>query len=1030
TDLGNLGSSTAAALGGGAAYNSGTGTISAPSYDVYGSTDSNVGQAITDLQTKAPVQYSDASGNPTPLVPSNDVTLVGAAAGPVALHNVAAGAVGSTSTDAVNGSQLYATNQSVAANTSAIATNSGDISALQTDALQWNSTLGTYDASHGSGNPQRIGNVADATQAHDAVNLEQLQSTVGTATADAVMYDNATHGSVTLGGTGATSPVALTNIQAGALNATSTDAVNGSQLYATNQNVAANTSAIATNTGNITALQQNALQWNPALNGGMGAYDASYGGSAQVITNVASGALNATSTDAVNGSQLYATNQNVAANTTAIATTTTNLDNLGNSTASALGGGAAYNSGTGTISAPSYDVYGNSDSNVGQAISDLQTKAPVQYSDASGNPTPQVPSNDVTLVGAAAGPVALHNVAAGAVGSTSTDAVNGSQLYAVQQTAGAGWNLSANGGTAVNVAPGATLDISAGPSGNAIVTQNGTSLTFDVSDNPNFTTVTASGGITAGGAINANGGLAIAAGQTINMGGNTVGNVAAGSLSATSTDAVNGSQLYATNQNVAANAANLQTLGTGMAAGLGGASSYDPLTGTLTTSIEYDGNSYGSVQSVFDQINGAVNGGAGIKYFHVNSTGADSQALGSDSVAIGADAVATNVGDVAIGSGSVTGAATATSGVTLWGSAYNFAGAAPTSVFSVGSAGNERQVTNVAAGQLNATSTDAVNGSQLYATNQAVNSLGTQVNTNTSNISNLQGQINTINQNGAGMFQVSRDLNNQPMPTPTGTNSAAGGAGASASGTNSLAMGNDSNAGGDQSTAVGTSAAASGTGSTAIGQGAEASGNNSVAIGAGSVATGDNTVSVGSAGNLRQITNVAAGTAPTDAATVGQLRAAQSGGVQYDSNTDGSTDYTNVTMDQGGAPATIHNVATGTAANDAVNVGQLNAGISTAENWAQTYTDQRFNQVQSDLSKLGNRANAGIASAIAAANLPQPYAPNQSALSVGLGTFRGETGMAVGLSKITESGRYILKANASSDTRGDLGAGVGAAVVW
>jgi autotransporter adhesin len=337
-------------------------------------------------------------------------------------------------------------------------------------------------------------------------------------------------------------------------------------------------------------------------------------------------------------------------------------------------------------------------------------------------------------------------------------------------------------------------------------------------------------------------------------------------------------------------------------------------------------------------------------------------------------------------------------------------------VVSVGSAGNERQITNVAAGQLSANSTDAVNGSQLYATDQAVTAIGNQVTVNTGDITDLQSQINTINQNGAGMFQVSQDRNNSPMPTPTGTNSTAGGAGAVASGSDSVALGNDTTA--------------SGTSSTAVGQGAQATGENSVAIGTGSVADQDNTVSVGSQGNERRITNVAAGVNPTDAVNVSQLQTAQAGGVHYDTNADGSTDYQSVTLDAGGAPAVVHNVANGTAANDAVNVGQLNAGVSTAENWAQNYTDLRFDQLQGNINELSDRANAGIASAIAAANLPQPYAPNQSALSVGFGTFRGESGMAVGLSRISESGRYVLKANASTTTRGDFGGGVGAAIVW
>ncbi|MCZ7261803.1 hypothetical protein NK274_23365, partial [Salmonella enterica] len=86
----------------------------------------------------------------------------------------------------------------------------------------------------------------------------------------------------------------------------------------------------------------------------------------------------------------------------------------------------------------------------------------------------------------------------------------------------------------------------------------------------------------------------------------------------TSTDAVNGSQLYATNQQVDLNTADITNL-----------------------------------NNTIDNIN---NGG-GIKYFHANSTLPDSQALGANSVAIGPNAVANNAGDIALGSGSVTAAA-------------------------------------------------------------------------------------------------------------------------------------------------------------------------------------------------------------------------------------------------------------------------------------------------------------------------------------------------------------------------------------
>ncbi|WP_315927765.1 YadA-like family protein [Mesorhizobium sp. SP-1A] len=175
-------------------------------------------------------------------------------------------------------------------------------------------------------------------------------------------------------------------------------------------------------------------------------------------------------------------------------------------------------------------------------------------------------------------------------------------------------------------------------------------------------------------------------------------NVAPGEVSSTSTDAVNGSQLY----------------------------------------------------SVATKIDSMENGG-GIKYFHANSTAADSQATGAESVAagpasvasgtgsvamgsganaaadggvaIGQGAVANNAGDVALGENSVTQAAVGTAGTTIRGQDYSFAGAAPAGTVSVGDVGSERTITNVAAGRLSRDSTDAVNGSQLNATNQAVENI-------------------------------------------------------------------------------------------------------------------------------------------------------------------------------------------------------------------------------------------------------------------------------------------------------------------
>src|SRR5581483_3468934 len=97
----------------------------------------------------------------------------------------------------------------------------------------------------------------------------------------------------------------------------------------------------------------------------------------------------------------------------------------------------------------------------------------------------------------------------------------------------------------------------------------------------------------------------------------------------------------------------------------------------------------------------------------------------------------------ALGSGAVTRAATNVSSVTLNGVTFGgFAGASPTGVVSIGAVGQEHQLQNVAAGQISATSTDAVNGSQLFSIASAVSTL-------TSNLAAITTTVNTISTTGS-----------------------------------------------------------------------------------------------------------------------------------------------------------------------------------------------------------------------------------------------------------------------------------------
>ena len=180
---------------------------------------------------------------------------------------------------------------------------------------------------------------------------------------------------------------------------------------------------------------------------------------------------------------------------------------------------------------------------------------------------------------------------------------------------------------------------------------------------------------------------------------------------------------------------------------------------------------------------------------------------------------------------------------------------------------------------------------------------------------------------------------------------------------------------------------------------------------------------------------MAAGTVDSDAVNVSQLRAVQGqvtqidqGTVKYDTKTDGAVDYNSVTM--GGSnstgPVTVHNVGEGVAGTDAVNVNQLNAGLE----GNRQYTDQRFNQLNNDLRKTAKQANAGTASAIAMANLPQAYIPGKSMVSLGVGGYDGEAGIALGVSKLSDNGRWVVKFSATGNSRSKFGVGAGAGFHW
>ncbi|MFC4763991.1 ESPR-type extended signal peptide-containing protein [Dyella koreensis] len=274
-----------------------TGAITGPTFTVQGTPETTVAGAVSALDTAVTnnatnitnltnnlnngtvglVQQSADGADITVAAGKNGaaVSFADSVGSARTLKSVAAGTLEATSTEAVNGSQLFTTNQNVTSNTNAITALDGRVTA-------------------------------------NTNNISALQGQIGDVSASGVQYDDATTKTqVTLGGTGASTEVTLTNVAGGALNATSTDAVNGSQLFNTNQNVQALDGRMTAAEGDITNIKSviDDLQAGGTTNGI--AYDdasrnvVTFGGPAgTLLTNIADGRIGAGSKDAVNGGQL------------------------------------------------------------------------------------------------------------------------------------------------------------------------------------------------------------------------------------------------------------------------------------------------------------------------------------------------------------------------------------------------------------------------------------------------------------------------------------------------------------------------------------------------------------------------------------------------------------------------------------------------------------------------------------------------------------------------------------------------------
>ncbi|MCH5362726.1 YadA-like family protein, partial [Escherichia fergusonii] len=902
----------------------------------------------------------------------------------------------------------------------------------------------------------------------------------------ALKWDDATGAFTAAHGTNTTNKIS--NVQAGIVSSDSTDAINGSQLYGLADSFTSylgggadisDTGVLTgptysiggtdyTNVGDALAAINtsfsdslgDALLWDTTA----GKFSAKHGinNDPSVITDVANGAVSSTSSDAINGSQLYGVSDYIA---------------------DALGGNAVVNA-DGSITAPTYAIAGGSYSNVGDALEAIDTTLDdALLWDATANDGAGAFSAGRGVDNTAS---KITNVANGAISATSSDAINGSQLYTTNK-----YIADALGGDAEVNADG-TITAPTYTIANAEYNNVGDAL--DALDENALLWDETAGAYSA----NHNGKASV------------ITNVADGLIEAGSTDAVNGSQLNAANllieqnsqiinqlagntntdyienngaginyvrtndtgltftdasaagigstavgynsvaegdSSVAIGQGSYSDVDTGIALGSSSVSKREIVKGSRNTSVSEEGvvigydttdgellgalsigddGKYRQIINVADgseahdavtvrQLQNAIGAVATTptKYFHANSTEEDSLAVGTDSlamgaktivngdkgigigygayveanalngIAIGSNAQVIHVNSIAIGNGSTT-----TRGAQTNYTAYNM-DAPQNSVgeFSVGSKDGQRQITNVAAGSAD---TDAVNVGQLKVTDervaqntQSITNLNTQVTNLDTRVTNIENGIGDIVTTGSTKyFKTNTD---------------------------------------------GVDANAQGKDSVAIGSGSIAAADNSVALGTGSVATEENTISVGSSTNQRRITNVAAGKNDTDAVNVAQLKSSEAGGVRYDTKADGSVDYSSITLGGGsGGTTRISNVSAGVNNNDAVNYAQLKQSVQ--EN--KQYTDQRMAQMDHKLSKTESKLSGGIASAMAMTGLPQAYEPGANMASIGGGTYNGESAVALGVSMVSDNGRWVYKLQGSTNSQGDYSAAIGAGIQW
>ena len=730
----------------------------------------------------------------------------------------------------------------------------------------------------------------------------------------------------------------------------------------------------------------------------------------------------------------------------------------------------------------------------------------------------------------------ISNVAAG---TDDKDAVNFSQLKDVEKVANKGWNLTANGENSSNVAPGETVDLN-NTDGNIKITKNAAddNVTFNLNETINVTNVNAAGNVTVGDTVLNTDGLNIKDGPSvtksgIDAAGKKISNVAAGDVNETSQDAVNGSQLYQTINN-------LTTKGFGLTAQDGNsvkkplgetvevvgadknistkveegkvkiALSKDIKVDSVTagdTKIDKDGLKAGDVTvtnapikvdgNVVNNVNEAINQTAKQAFSPLTFAGDTGnnveRKLGETVNLVGGETDTTklsdgNIGVVADGTDkleiklakdikvdSVKAGDTTinTDGLTI-------AGGPSITKSGIDAAG--KKISNVGDGDVSKDSKDAINGSQLYnavaTTDLKPNTTGkidTPVDgsklvnaTTVANAINNSGWNVTVNKDGG---EAEGETVQKVSPGNTVTYIAGQNIKIKQDGMNfTISTTKDLKAGAVNATTVNTTTINLGEGDNStpitVVSGKDAAPNldgktpNRMNFGGETIATlsdglkfGANVGDVYGAKLNSQINvkgadsntnwsefdggdNVMTNIDKSGNVRVGIKKNLKVESVTANKFTAGDTviDGNGVTI-KNGPSMTKNGIDAGNKQITNVAPGRIAADSTDAVNGSQLHEvkadmNNKINKLNGQVNKLGKRVNAGTASALAASQLPQAYIPGKSMVSVAAGNYQGQNAVALGMSRISDNGKIIIRLAGTSDTQGKVGVAVGAGYHW